>query len=86
MRRKPCCVASYAEGYKDGVIEQGSYAIGWLNVGISYPECDVNVLLTDGSKVGFGYRVENARVTHWRSHQDLGWVTHWMPLPEAPNE
>jgi len=56
----------------------------WINVGIEYPECHINVLLTDGRKIGFGYREINNRYTHWKSHQDLGWITHWMSLPELP--
>lgn len=59
---------------------------GWINVGILYPQCNVNVLLTDGKNIGFGYRVQNERYTHWKSHQDLGWITHWMPLPQPPKE
>ena len=60
------------------------YMPEWINVGVSYPECNVNVLLTDGQKIGFGYLTENDRYKHWKSHQDLGWITHWMPLPELP--
>lgn len=56
----------------------------WINIGTSYPEYYVNVLLTDGKNIGLGYRAENERYTHWKSHQDLGWITHWMPLPALP--
>jgi len=62
------------------------YPIQWVNVGILYPQYNVNVLLTDGKNIGFGYLAENERYKHWKSHQDLGWITHWMPLPETPKE
>jgi len=56
----------------------------WIHIGISYPECHTNVLLTDGKKIGFGYLSIDRKIKYWNTHQDLGWITHWMPLPEPP--
>lgn len=42
------------------------YGNEWINVGILYPQCNVNVLLTDGKNIGFGYRATNERYTHYR--------------------
>ena len=50
--------------------------MNWINVGYKYPPENINVLLSDGNTIGFGYRVQNDRYTHWKSHQDLGWITH----------
>jgi hypothetical protein len=60
------------------------YVPEWINIGISYPEYNVNVLLTDGKTIGFGYLTKDGKTKHWKSHQCLGWITHWMTLPELP--
>ncbi len=56
----------------------------WVNIGIAYPEYHTDVLLTDGEIVGFGHLVKTKTGKHWQSHQNLGWITHWMPLPSLP--
>jgi hypothetical protein len=38
MKRQPCCVASYAEGYKDGTVESDPYMILWREVKKVLPE------------------------------------------------
>lgn len=57
----------------------------WINVGIEYPELWKNVLLTDGSKIAFGYMAIDKKIKYWKCHQDIEkQITHWMPLPEPP--
>lgn len=56
----------------------------WINIGLGYPQCHIYVLVSDGKKIGFGYFEEDKKHKYWKSHQDLGWITHWMPLPELP--
>jgi hypothetical protein len=55
------------------------------------PEILENVLMTDGDRVYKGYRMPNfigeLECSHWYNDGDslIEDVTHWMPLPELPN-
>ena len=61
----------------------------WFDVEERKPQCGLRVLATDGDFVGEAYRTSADtwyRMTGfpWR---DLGTVvTHWTPLPEAPDK
>lgn len=50
----------------------------WISVKDRLPEDNTNVLVTDGLNV-FRSKV-------WEKFFDMGPVTHWMPLPEQPEE
>lgn len=91
-RRKPCCVASYSEGYKDGVIESEPYMNCWESVNKKMPEHNQIVLVMDehGEMSVCKYEVNMATAIYYfilynTSHQ-VQKVTHWMNLPKAPNK
>lgn len=65
----------------------------WISVKDKLPPVDEDVLLTGGIAIGIGFYMEKHRVlkegfwsiTNGRAEELYG-VTHWMPLPELPNE
>ena len=62
----------------------------WISVEEKRPEPGTRVLATDGVFVGEAYRTS---ADTWRRYDGIAMrdclgsvVTHWMPLPEAPEE
>ena len=62
----------------------------WINVEERRPEPGKRVLATDGVFVGEAYRTS---ADTWRRYDGIAMrdclgsvVTHWLPLPEAPEE
>ena len=62
----------------------------WISVEERRPEAGKRVLATDGVFVGEAYRTS---ADTWRRYDGIAMrdcigsvVTHWMPLPEAPEE
>lgn len=62
----------------------------WISVGDRHPKPGTRVLATDGIFVGEAYRTS---ADTWRRYDGIAMrdcigsiVTHWMPLPEAPEE
>ena len=60
----------------------------WISVEDRYPKTGTRVLATDGVFVGEAYRTS---ADTWRRYDGIAMrdcigsvVTHWMPLPEAP--
>ena len=59
----------------------------WIPVSDSLPkECHAVLICKDGDETGYGYRLNN----DWYEENELLaayniTVTHWMPLPEPPN-
>ena len=60
----------------------------WTSVKDRMPEPGERVLATNGKIVGEAYIGDD-----WKRYYGTGWqtafslpVTHWMPLPEAPEE
>ena len=65
-------------------------ALRWISVDTQRPECGRRVLATDGVFVGEAYRTS---ADSWHRYDGIAIrdclgsvVTHWMPLPEAPEE
>ena len=62
----------------------------WISVEERIPKAGKRVLATDGVFVGEAYRTS---ADTWRRYDGIAMrdcigsvVTHWMPLPEAPEE
>lgn len=62
----------------------------WISVEDRHPKPGTRVLATDGVFVGEAYRTS---ADTWRRYDGIAMrdcigsvVTHWMPLPEAPEE
>ena len=62
----------------------------WISVDDRHPKAGTRVLATDGVFVGEAYRTS---ADTWRRYDGIAMrdcigsvVTHWMPLPEAPEE
>lgn len=62
----------------------------WISVDDRHPKSGTRVLATDGVFVGEAYRTS---ADTWRRYDGIAmWgcigsvVTHWMPLPKAPEE
>lgn len=62
----------------------------WVSVDDRHPKPGTRVLATDGVFVGEAYRTS---ADTWRRYDGIAMrdcigsvVTHWMPLPEAPEE
>lgn len=62
----------------------------WISVDDRHPKPGTRVLATDGIFVGEAYRTS---ADTWRRYDGIAMrdcigsiVTHWMPLPEAPEE
>ncbi len=62
----------------------------WISVEDRHPKTGTRVLATDGVFVGEAYRTS---ADTWRRYDGIAMrdcigsvVTHWMPLPEAPEE
>ena len=62
----------------------------WISVDERHPKPGTRVLATDGVFVGEAYRTS---ADTWRRYDGIAMrdcigsvVTHWMPLPEAPEE
>lgn len=59
----------------------------WISVNNRLPEDDIICILTDGVSDAIGYR---GKVFGWHliwtDHLEESKVTHWMPLPEPPEE
>ena len=62
----------------------------WISVDDRHPKTGTRVLATDGVFVGEAYRTS---ADTWRRYDGIAMrdcigsvVTHWMPLPEAPEE
>lgn len=62
----------------------------WVSVEDRHPKTGTRVLATDGVFVGEAYRTS---ADTWRRYDGIAMrdcigsvVTHWMPLPEAPEE
>lgn len=61
----------------------------WIKVEDRLPDLDEEVLYSDGRRIYLGMLDSDmGKViywTHYDSFEDYG-ITHWMPLPEKPNE
>ena len=65
-------------------------ALRWISVDTQRPECGRRVLVTDGVFVGEAYRTST---DSWYRYDGIAVrdclgsvVTHWMPLPQVPEE
>lgn len=84
-----------AEDERDALREK---APRWISVEDRLPSPGARVLITDGVFVGEGFLVWKAFFGHgegtsWKRYSNIPWnesmkteITHWMPLPEAPEE
>lgn len=79
----------YQEAYERGFaagMQAGPHA--WISADAMLPEPGERVLATDGVLVGEAYRTS---ADSWYRAYDAAWrkfgskVTHWMPMPEAPD-
>ncbi|ELZ3650028.1 DUF551 domain-containing protein [Salmonella enterica] len=65
---------------------------GWIKCSERMPDDMSDVLVTDGSDIGFmwwaGVARSGGRWDSWdkRYALDSDEITHWMPLPEPPTE
>jgi hypothetical protein len=76
-----------AEAERDELLEKVPQ---WISVDDRHPKPGTRVLATDGVFVGEAYRTS---ADTWRRYDGIAMrdcigsvVTHWMPLPEAPEE
>ena len=74
-----------AEAERDALLEKLPQ---WISVEDRHPKTGTRVLATDGVFVGEAYRTS---ADTWRRYDGIAMrdcigsvVTHWMPLPEAP--
>ena len=70
----------------------------WISVEDRLPSPGARVLITDGVFVGEGFLAGKAFLGHgegtsWKRYSNIPWdksmkteITHWMPLPGAPEE
>ena len=67
----------------------------WTTVNERLPDIFEQVLITDGKQISFGYTVsvddrkhvlneEVGNLREWITRYPVYNVTHWMPLPKAP--
>lgn len=70
--------------------ERDALRLGWVSVDDKLPSPGTRVIATDGVFVGEAYRTS---ANTWRRYDGIvmrdgieSVVTHWMPLPEAPEE
>lgn len=94
MKRKSCCVASYAEGYKDGVLEQEPYMYCWTDIKNKLPlyKQVILVFLDEENIVEAVYRGKYETDMHCfrieLTREDIlcqigERITHWMDLPKV---
>ena len=76
-----------AEAERDALLEKLPQ---WISVEDRHPKTGTRVLATDGVFVGEAYRTS---ADTWRRYDGIAMrdcigsvVTHWMPLPDAPEE
>lgn len=82
---------SYRNGYstaKDAFIEGAKFADAnqpspWISVEERLPEEHTDVIVTDGSNVAYCRKYGDGFYTNVGKCCN---VTHWMPIPELPNE
>jgi len=57
----------------------------WISVDWDLPNVNANQLVFDGLKITIGWYVVDNK--EWRSDANkIVEPTHWMPLPETPND
>lgn len=96
MKREPCCRASYAEGYKNGLLEQVHSVNGWISIKEKMPpETTFRsiFIVTSYSHLKDKKFVEPLHyiggkwfeMIHEEPFDESEYeITHWMPLPESP--
>lgn len=76
MKREPCCVASYAEGYGAALSEK------WISVKDRLPDKTIGVLVW-----AHGYTSDYFELSIYHENKfTIDNVTHWMPLPNTPEK
>jgi hypothetical protein len=56
----------------------------WIKCSQEYPNVWVDVLIYDGVDIRVAHFRDDAWIdSHMYIHEE---ITHWMPLPEVPNE
>lgn len=90
-----CIIFNANEQYADSEISAinawNNRSNGWISVKERLPEkenpnCTVDVLVTDGTHISIGYYDYIAGM--WGTLEECFYfhVTHWMPIPEPPEE
>ena len=74
----------YNEGYRNGYC-RGRQFDGWISVSDSFPEEDERVLVWLRENDSYT-RIDTDRMLGGKWVRWNSFVTHWMPLPEAPKE
>lgn len=85
MEDKTLCKRSYLLGYADGQENK------WIKCEDRMPEKEIDILIFDDGLVKFGiyssdYCGDKFFTTNFEKWLKTTNVTHWMELPEAPNE
>ena len=81
----PHCYSDlFASQIADHLIANGVTVQKWIPVTERFPEADVRVLVWLGENDSYFPIIDTDRVHKDRWVRWHGYITHWMPLPEAP--
>jgi hypothetical protein len=58
----------------------------WINITDKLPPAEIDVLVSDGIGIYISNRLDDDELVWDESHYDIIEITHWMFLPELPNE
>lgn len=72
-----------ARAFRDA-LDNAPTVSGWISVKDRLPEKDGKYLVVDEGDVDVGFYVSGGWM--WDGGEDMLCVTHWMELPEAPEE
>lgn len=78
------CLKVCEEYYTRQLAQASKEESKWISVKEQTPDKDIQVLCTDGKLIAVGDCCKGHLWNIEQTWMTLGKITHWMPLPEAP--